>query len=124
MHTKELLWKYEELQAQRDLLASTKKALIDDVTPEEVRQAIAEIELEFAPGFDELDANIKETASELRRLVAESGEKVVGEQYQVVYVKPRTKVNTTGLLGYAVAHPEVAHFISPGTPSAQIQKRR
>ena len=81
MHTKELLWKYEELQAQRDLLASTKKALIDDVTPEEVRQAIAEIELEFAPGFDELDANIKETASELRRLVAESGEKVVGEQY-------------------------------------------
>ena len=122
--TAEMLHQYEELTAHRDLMASRMQQLIDAAITDEVRIAIEEIKIEFEPEIEEMDAAIKALGDELKFAVASTGQKVIGQRYQVIYTKPRVSWNAKALEGYAAAHPEITTFQKVGKPGAQIRVLR
>ena len=120
----EKLKQYEELIAQADLMESRKAALIDEVTPAEVKAEIDAIEAEITPEIEDLRQKAATLANELKAHVASTGEKLVGDRWQIVYTKPRVSWDTKALFGYAAAHPEIERFKKIGKPGASIRARK
>jgi len=119
----EKLKQYEELVTNRDLLSSRKAELIAAVIPAEVKAEIDAIEAELDPEIEEMDEKIAALAKELKNYVASTGEKLVGDRYQVIFTKPRKSWDNKALEGYAVAHPEILAFQKVGKPGASIRAR-
>jgi len=120
---KEKLRQYEELVVHREMLSSRKAELIADAIPAEVKAEIDAIEAEINPEIEEMDEKIASLAKELKSYVASTGEKLVGERYQVIFTKPRKSWDNNALEGYSVAHPEILAFQKVGKPSASIRAR-
>ena len=117
------LGQLSELYAQRDLLMLDKAWLIEEVTPAEVRQAVADIELEC--GFKEaaITDTIEALAGDVKAAVVDAGASVKGEHLHAVYNKGRISWDTKGIAGYAVAHPEIEAFRKVGKPSVSLRRR-
>jgi len=111
-----------EYQAQRDLLAMDKQTLIDKIITPELKAQIAEIESEFAPKFDTIDATISECEAGVKSGILELGNSIKGERLHAVWSKGRVSWNTKGLDGFAKAHPEIESFRTQGEPSVSIRK--
>lgn len=95
MNTKQLIDGLADLYAQRDYLASKKKELIDQVTPDEVKVKIAEIEAEFADKQEAVNKQIAAVEEEAKQIIKDEHKKTVkGEYYQGVYSKPRVTWKT------------------------------
>jgi len=122
---KALLAVYEDAVARRGLLASRKEELIADAIPDEVKAEIDGIEAELDPEINDLDAAIAALAKELKNIVASTGQKLVGDRHQVVYIKPRVTWDTKAIERYyAKEHPEIMVYKRPGKPSASIRVRK
>ena len=119
----EKLKQYEELVARREMLSSRKAELIAGAIPAEVKAEIDAIEAELDPEIEEMDEKIAALAKELKNYVASTGEKLIGDHYQVIFTKPRKSWNNNALEGYAVAHPELFAFQKVGKPGASIRVR-
>jgi hypothetical protein len=113
----------EDLQIQQQLLHLEKQALIDTVLTDEIRQQIADIDLELAPREDALAGALARSTEAVKSAVAMYGKSVTGEHLQAVYVRGRESWDSRGLQGYAMAHPEVLVFQRVGEPSVSIRKR-
>jgi len=95
----------------------------------EVRMAVPELAAqitELKERHDAVDSQFDVENKALAEAIASStvslGETQRGDTLMAVYVKPRIKLDSRGLKGYAVAHPEVEAFISYGNPSVSIRK--
>ena len=117
----EQLDRLAELQSQRDMLALNKQAMIDGVLTAEIKAQIAEIELEFAPSFVEVDEKIGALTTEVKTAVLVERETVKGERLMAVWSKGRVSWNTAALEGYAKAYPEIADLRITGEPSVSIR---
>ena len=122
MNTIQKLDQLAELQAQREYLALKKQELIDSVLTAEIRAKLAEIEIEFLPQFEAVDANIDTLTLDIKMDVTESGTTIKGANLQAVFSKGRISWDTKALDGYAAAHPEIAPFRKEGAPSVSIRK--
>lgn len=122
MNTVEKLNQLDEFQAQKALLDLDKKQMIDTVLTTEIKQAIADIESEFAGKSEAVDANIEKLTAEIKDEVLANGATVKGEHMMAVFTKGRVSWDTKALDGYVVAHPEVSQFRKEGEPSVAIRK--
>ena len=111
-----------EYQSQRDYLELKKQELIDSVLTPEIRARLDEIEAEFAPQFEAVDANTTALEAEIKADVIQAGATVKAAHLQAVFTKGRVSWDTKALDGYAAAHPEIAPFRKEGAPSVSIRK--
>ena len=111
-----------ELMAQEDVIRLQKEALKATVLTDEIRQQLADIDLEFASQEEAVSELIATTRTEVMAAVLTHGASVKAERMQAVWSKPRTKWDTKGLEGYAVAHPELLRFRAHGQASVSFRK--
>ena len=111
-----------ELQAQRDVLALNKQAMIDSVLTPEIKTQIADIEIEFLPQFTEVDEKIAALTAEVKGGVLAEGKSVKGAHLHAVYAGGRVSYDTKALDKYAKEHPEIDMLRSEGQPSVSIRK--
>mgnify|MGYP007071606482 CR=1 FL=1 len=126
MNTIQKINQLSEYQAQRDYLAMQKAELLAAVIPPELRTQVeartAEIEAEFAPKLEAVDANIAALTDEVKAEVIAGGESVKGDHLHAVYIKGRVSWDSKKLDGLMIAIPELAAARKEGEPSVTIRK--
>lgn len=111
-----------EFQAQADYLALTKQAEIDKVMTPTIRQAIDDIEAEFASRAEAVQANIAALTEEIKQDVLAGGATVKGAHFMAVWNKGRVSWDSKLLEGLMIAVPELAKARKEGEPSVSIRK--
>lgn len=122
MDTKQKLDKLADLMAERDYIALKKQELLEQAMPAEVKQAIADINAEFAPQEQAVSEAIDNATKDVKDDVLKVGESVKGDFLHAVFVGGRISWDTKGIDGFAVAHPEINAFKKQGEPSVTIRK--
>lgn len=122
MNTIDKLNQLDEFQAQKMILDLDKQAMIDKILTPEIKQAIADIEAEFAGKSEAVDENIEALTAEIKADVLAGGATVKGAHMMAVYAKGRVSWDTKALDGVVVLHPELAQFRKEGEPSVSIRK--
>jgi hypothetical protein len=94
-----------------------------------LRDKLAQIENERLAALSILSIGIKDMENEIEADALAVGNEdgkfsVSGRELMVIYYGGKTSVDTKGLEGYAVAHPEVRVFIHKGKPYTSIQATR
>jgi hypothetical protein len=109
--------------AERDTLLLAKKELLDSVLTPEIKQKMADIEVEFSGKVETVNERITTQEKDIKEEVILHGASVKSEFLQAVYVKGREGGWDSGKLkGFAMAHPEILAAKKPdGEPSAQIR---
>jgi len=116
-----LLESLAEKQAMQTIVRMDKDRARDSVLTAEIRQALADIDVEFAGKEEAASEGISDLESVIKAETIGIGETVKGDKLYAVFNKPRITWDAKGLTGYAVAHPEVAAFRKTGTPSVSIR---
>lgn len=114
----------EQLHETRALLAkfqADQRRLVEDATPPEVKQRIADIEQEFAPAISAANFEISRMEGEIKAAVAVRGETIRGTCLQAVFSKGRQSWDNVALDEYAETHPEILKFRKIGSPSVSIR---
>lgn len=123
MNTKQLLDALADLYAQVDYLITEKNKLIDQVTPQEIKDQINDINAEFEGKASAVGTQIAELEMMIKTEVIQAGESIKGTYLQAVYMKPRTSWNTSILEGMAVVMPELLKAKKPmGEPFVSFRK--
>ncbi|MFA5379724.1 MAG: hypothetical protein WC455_28455 [Dehalococcoidia bacterium] len=113
--------KLDDMNVTLDAIRLDKRRKIEAAMPEEVRQAIRDIEEEYASVENAASETIAALRKEIVDAVIKNGETVKGAHLQAVYVKGRTSWDTKALDGFAAAHPEIGQFKKIGEPSVSIR---
>ena len=121
MDTKSKLDQLAYMYFRRDQIELEKKKVIDSILTPEIKQQIAEVELEFSSARDAVADNIGELEVEIKNDVIQLGESVKSEFVMAVWSKPRVSWDTKALDGYAVAHPEIGVMRKEGQPSVSLR---
>lgn len=114
----------EELTEVEDLLALAKlerDELRDKALTPKVRAEYEAIDAELGPRIDAGASLIKTHRLKIKDAVIEQGATVKGGRFQAVYMQGKISIDSKGLLGYAVAHPEVESFITRGKPNVSFR---
>lgn len=123
MNAQDLLNEYSDNLAGIDVLNARKQAKIDGVLTPEIKAKLAEIEAEFAPKIEELNARNQALIDTIKGEVLLTTQTLSGQYHQAIYMKGRVSWDTKALDGYAAAHPEIAQFRKEGAPSVSIRVR-
>lgn len=101
-----------------DLQAKTAQVFAD------LEHRKAEIAAEFSEKAGAVDANMARLTEKIKRATIEHGASVKGKYFHAVYVKGRDgRWDTSKLLGYALAYPEILTAKEPdGEPGVSIRK--
>lgn len=110
-----------ELYAALDWLASEEQRLIDQVTPAEVKAAIADIKFEMGAERETLQQRIAAAEGEIKAAVLEHGASVKSVRLQAVYVRGRVSYDAKALDRYCGVHPELLAFRSESAPTVSLR---
>jgi hypothetical protein len=121
---KELLDKLDDYKIGLELLQQDKRKLLDEVIPPEIKQAMADIEAEFAGKAEPLQVEIEKLEIIIKQAALQVGETIKGENMMAVYSKPRVSWDTKGLEGYMMAHPEIVTFRKTSETGSVSLRRR
>jgi len=124
MDTQTLLNNLTDLYSALDMLKLQKQELIDNAMPPEVRQAIADINAEFAEQSDTVQEKINLLQDQIKAAVLDCGETVTGDYLQAVYTKGRTSWDSKKLEGLMIVLPDLAGARTIGQPSITIRRRK
>ena len=122
MDVYEKIERYSDLGVGIDLAEQEKKALIDSVTPPEVKDKIDEIKAEFTDKIEAMSDERRTLEAEIKGEVLATGRTIKGNVHAFTFTKGRTSWDTKLLDGYAVAHPELEVARKVGEPSVSIRK--
>lgn len=96
-------------------------ALIDQATPDAVKQKIAEIKAEYDQTFKDIQAKIMELEFDIKQAVYVRGETIKADHLMAVFTKGRQSWDNKGLDAYSEIHPEVLKYRKIGEPSVSIR---
>lgn len=113
--------KLANYRAQIDSLTLDKQALIDRVLTDEIKAKLADIEAEFTNRAFTARVNAAELEDQIRQDILAHGASVKGKFLHAIWAKGRVTWDTKGLVGYAVAHPEMSAFRSEGEPTVSLR---
>ena len=123
MTIEDKLNKLVNYRAQVDVLNLQKQDEINRILTPEIKNAIADIEMEFYSKTEGAKDNIATLEKEIKEAVINHGSTVKSEFLMAVYNKGRVSWDGKGLAGFAVAHPEIEAFKKIGKPSVSFRKR-
>lgn len=106
----------DALELQKDEL---KSAILTD----ELKDQLADIDIEFDGRAETANERIKELTALVKASVIDHGATVKGEFLMAVRNKGRVSWNTKKLDGFAVAYPALLELRKEGKPSVTIRKR-
>lgn len=98
-------------EKEQALLALYAQKVADDPELQQIQQFV--------------DAQAKQAdklIKQIKTAVLKHGETIKGNRLQAVWNKGRTGWDTQGLIGFAVAHPEMEQFRRVGSPTVSIRK--
>ncbi len=94
----------------------------DAVLTPEMQVVLAEIGRRFADKSAGLRKDIFEMEMEIKQATLAFGESVKGGSLLAVWSKGRVSWDDKGLVGFAIAHPEINRFRKVGKSSASIRR--
>jgi hypothetical protein len=107
------------IQDEIDRLMAPLKPRLDELERQKVESLAV-----FGPGIKKLEDEIEADALAAGGASADGKFSASGRELMVIYYGGKTSVDSKGLEGYAVAHPEVLVFIHKGKPYTSIQNTR
>lgn len=121
-----LLNELARLVDARNLREMDRQSAIHDATPEEVRIAIRDINIEYDGHLEIVNANIEKTEAELRSVGVFTGETVTVRDagYQMVFSNGRSSYDTKALdsIVGVPGNEWLARYRVDGKPSVSIKK--
>ena len=111
-----------ELEAQRELLRLDVEGIKEGLIPDDVKQQLLDMDVEYAVQFAEIDSRIALLDEQIRMAVLSLGDNVKGQYRHAVYVKGRVSWDTRGLDKLSYRVPEVMEYRREGQPSVRIGK--
>jgi hypothetical protein len=122
LNTTEALNLLAEYYAQRDLLQAQKQEQLDKIYTPEIRQAVADIEVEFAQKGEAVTANIATLEAEIKAAVLAEGATAKGDHLMAVFNKGRTSWDGKKLEGMMALIPQLAEARKVGEPTISFRK--
>jgi hypothetical protein len=123
MDARDLLNEYSDNLIGIENLNNNKMDLIDEILTPEIKEKLAEIDAEFEPKIDALNARNQALIDTVKGEVLTVGQSISGDYHVVKFVKGRVTWDTVRLEGYAAAHPEILQFRTDGEPYTVLSKR-
>lgn len=114
--------RFSDLGFGIDSKNAEKKALIESVIPDEIKQKIAEIEAEFDDKIEQLTQERADLEEEIRQEVLNNSRSIKGTFHSFSFTKGRTSWDTKMLNGLAETNPELNAARKVGEPSVSIRK--
>jgi len=108
-------------QAQVTVLHLEKQRLLDEAMPQEIKQRLAEIELEFAGKTESAQEKIDTLTAEIKQAVIHEGASVKGDFLHAVYSKGRVTWDGKQLEGMMALIPGLAAARKEGEPSVSFR---
>ena len=124
MEPRELLDKYSDNLLGIELLSAEKEKLKESVITLEIKQMLAEIDVEFNQKTAPLTLENEHLMAQVKSSVIEKGETLTGSWHQAVFMRGRISWDSKGLAGFSVAHPEIQVFQHVGDPSVSVKSRK
>ena len=118
----EMLDKIADYRFQIEIWNADCERKINELIPQEVRDAIEAVNHATFAEVANLTAEITKLEAEIKAQVLVTKETVKGQQMMAVYSKGAASWNNDKLEGYAEAHPEVLKFKNPSKPSVSLRK--
>lgn len=112
---------YTNLVYQLEAIKADKRAMIDKLLPDYIKQGLKDIDEEFDPNIATCEANIEAAKKLVAKAVVEIGESVSNATHIAVYAKPSVTWDTKGLAAYALRDPNILLFEKIGEPSVRIR---
>jgi len=122
MNVVEMLEQLSEFYAQLDMLQFQKADLLDTVMPPEIKQAVEDVNAEFADKENTVRENMADLEDAVKQAVIEEGETSKGGVLQAVYNKGRVSWDTRKLEGLMIAFPKLEEARRHGDPYVAIKK--
>ena len=122
MNTVEMLEQLSEFYAQLDVLQLQKNELLGTVMPPEIKQAVEDVNAEFADKETAVRANMAELESQVKTAVINEGATVKGGVLQAVFNKGRVSWDSRKLEGLMIAFPKLEEARKQGDPYVAIKK--
>jgi len=122
MNAQEILEKLTEAYAQRDLLQIDHNQARDNVIPEEVEAALADVDLEYLPKFEAVNGSISRLEEDAKKAVLEAGSTVKGGALQAVFMNGRVSWDSKKLDGLMIIIPELSQARKQGEPTVSIRR--
>lgn len=121
MEIRNLLEQLAEARHNAEILRMDKQTAIDSAIPDEVRNALRDIDLEYEGKEQHLHERIFELESQVKMAVTQHGESVKHSGLNAVFSGGRVSWDSKALDGYALNHPELFAFRKEGKPSVSIR---
>ena len=120
----ELIEKYADLTERLDMLTKNLAELQEKSIPAEVKQVLADLDAEYNPMIETVQAELAEVKAAIETLVKEQQTTLKGSKYMAVWNKGRSGGWDTGKLeGYALVHPEIMAAKKPdGEPTVSFRQ--
>jgi hypothetical protein len=109
------------LRAAHDALTLQKQALVDSVLTHEIKAKLSDIDAEFLGKHEAINDKANPLEAEIKQAILAHGASVKGTFLHAIWAKGRVTWDTKGLVGYAVAHPEMSAFRSEGEPTVSLR---
>lgn len=119
---KQALDKLSEIYSAKDALALQKQELIDSVLTPEIKAKLAEIDAEFAPMVEAVNAQASLLETTIKAEVITAGASVKGSYLHAVYAKGRVSWDSKRLEGLMIALPALKECRSESAPSVSLRK--
>lgn len=118
----EMFDKLSELEAQLDLLGLQRQDRIDQIMTQEIKNRLAEIEIEFLDKGHDVSMRIAWLEGEIKAEALKCGASVKGKHYQAVYNRGRVSWDTKKLDGLMILLPQLSEARTEGAPYITIRK--
>ena len=117
MNTQEKLERYSDLTERLTFLTQSLTELKDKAIPDEVKEALAEIDAEYKPMIDHAQGVLNLVLDDIKTEVLTAGSTVKSSRCMAVWAKGRSSWNGKLLDGYAMDHPEILQAKKIGEPT-------
>src|SRR5512138_2188089 len=114
------LTRLADLRAALDLTRMDFESKRQDVL-KTVQAELDALESEYQPLMDAAEDNASALESEIKNDVLLTGQSVMTDVYQAIYVRGRVSWDNDGLGHYADQHPEVLRYRKEGNPSVTLR---
>jgi hypothetical protein len=119
-HVVQKLNRLADLRAAVDLTRMDYEAKRAEIL-KKVQAELDAVEAEYQPVLDAAQKNASALETEIKNDVLLSGQSVITDVFQAIYVKGRVSWDNEGINKYARLHPEVLKFRKEGQPSVTLR---
>jgi hypothetical protein len=98
-----------------------KQALKDKLVPQYIKDGLADIDTEFQPVIDQLQAAADLMKQALIKDVLDAGKTLSNDSIMAVYTPAKPKWDSEGLERYAEDHPEIRVLMGWQAPSVRVR---